>query len=261
MTAGHSARALGLLIATVLVTGAGAQPVETARPQAPPYRTLVPAGGGPFPAVLFASGCSGFTPAEAPRHYERVAAEFTAEGFVVVLVDYLGARGLERCGGIHPDEIAADILTAVAYAGAHPLVDASRISVIGWSMGGSGVLAAVAALPGDRPPPFRAAVAYYPRCYGIQTPWQARVPLLMLLAELDDLSSAWACQELVKRLAGAAPLIEVRVYPNARHAFDVPELPALLRRSRGGTLGHDPQAAGAAREEVRRFLGLRPSGP
>ena len=251
-----AARALGILIATALATGAAAQAVGSAKPPEPGYRAYRPPGAGPFPAVLFASGCSGFTPAEAPRHYERVAAEFTARGFVVVLVDYLGVRGLERCGSaVHPDDIAADILAAAAYVATRPFVQPSQISVIGWSMGGSGVLAALAALPGDQPPPFRFAVAYYPRCYGIQTPWKAKVPLLMLLAELDDLSSAWACQELVKRLDSAPP-IEVRVYPNARHAFDVPELPALLHRSRGGTLGHDPQAAAAAREEVRRFLGL-----
>ncbi|HEY7139536.1 MAG TPA: hypothetical protein VIE44_05535 [Methylomirabilota bacterium] len=48
--------------------------------------------------------------------------------------------------------------------------------------------------------------------------------------------------------------IEVRVYSEARHAFDVPELPPLLRRL-GGPIGHDPEATAAAREEVRRFLG------
>ena len=77
----------------------------------------------------------------------------------------------------------------------------------------------------------------------------------MLLGALDDVTSAWACQELVKRLPGDLP-IEVRLYPQARQAFDVPELPPVVHRSRGGTLGYDPQAAAAAREEVRRFLGL-----
>lgn len=52
---------------------------------------------------------------------------------------------------------------------------------------------------------------------------------------LDDVSSAWACKELVKRLSGDL-FIEVRLYPDARHAFDVPEFPPMLRRARGGTL-------------------------
>ena len=63
-----------------------------------------------------------------------------------------------------------DILTAVAYARSSPLIQASDISVIGWSMGGGGVLSAIARLPVDAPSPFRAAVAYYPECYGVTMP-------------------------------------------------------------------------------------------
>ena len=58
----------------------------------------------------------------------------------------------------------------------------------------------------------------------------------------------------LKRLPGDFP-VEVRLYPQARHAFDVPELPPLLPWRGGGMLGHDPNAAAAAWEEVKRFLG------
>ena len=44
------------------------------------------------------------------------------------------------------------------------------------------------------------------------------------------------------------------VYPGARHAFDVAELPATMRYGLA-TIGHHPQAAAAAWEELRRFLG------
>ena len=115
------------------------------------------------------------------------------------------------------------------------------------------MLAAIARLPVDAPPPFRAAIAYYPECYGVVMPLQVRVPLLMLLAGLDEASWTWACPDLVKRLP-AGYLVEVRLYPAARHAFDVPELPPLLERP-GGPIGHDPEAAAAAHAEVKRFLG------
>jgi dienelactone hydrolase len=214
-----------------------------------------PEGEGPHSAALFVSGCSGFAPHEAPDHYPRTAREFVARGFVVVFVDYLGARGREVCGGtIRPGDVAPDILAAAAYARARPFIQPSDISIIGWSMGGGGALAAIAALPGDGPAPFQRVVAYYPVCYGIGTPWQAMVPLLILLGGQDDLSPASACQRLVERL-GANPSIEIRLYPAARHAFDVPELPPLLRWRGGTTLGHDPNAAAAAHAEVKRFLG------
>ena len=245
------------LVVVALLTGVAGEPRSSSSQQQPPepqYRVVRPEGDGPHPALLFVSGCSGFTPHEAPHHYGRLADEFAARGYVVIFVDYLGARGRDTCGGaVSPGEVAGDILAAAAYARARPFIRASEINVIGWSRGGSGVLAVIAALPANTPAPFRKAVAYYPECY-VETPWQARVPLLMLLAGKDDLSSTWACQELARRLGGDFPL-EVRVYPEALHAFDVPDLPPVLRRPRGGTLGHDPQAAAAAREEVKRFLG------
>jgi dienelactone hydrolase len=71
--------------------------------------------------------------------------------------DYLGARGLQVCGGrIGPSDIAPDILTAVEHARTRPFVEPSDISLIGWSMRGGGVMAGIADLPGDRPRPYSA---------------------------------------------------------------------------------------------------------
>jgi len=250
-----AARALGVVV--LLLAGAVGEPRlgRGQERQDSPYRVVRPRGDAPHPALLFVSGCSGFAPHEAPRHYLRTAEDFAARGYVVVFVDYLGARGRQACGGtIRPYEVGGDILAAVEYARSASFIQPSDISVIGWSMGGGGVLAAIASLPVDAPPPFRAAIAYYPECYGVTMPLRVRVPLLMLLAGLDDVSWTWACQDLVKRLPRDFP-VEVRLYPQARHAFDVPELPPALSWRGGGTLGHDPDAAAAAREEVKRFLG------
>jgi dienelactone hydrolase len=218
-----------------------------------PYRMVLPQGPGPHPALLFVSGCSGFAPEVAPEHYFREARTFAAQGSAVVFVDYLGTRGRKTCGGmIRVRDVASDILAAADYVGSRPFIRSSDISVIGWSMGGGGVLAAIGRLPAGRPAPFRRAIAYYPVCWGVDTPWPTKIPLLMLLAGRDELSSTPLCQELVKRL-GDQP-IEVHVYPEARHAFDVADLPPFTRLPNGGPIGHDPRSAAAAREEVRRFL-------
>jgi dienelactone hydrolase len=57
-----------------------------------------PQGPGPHPALLFVSGCSGFAPEVAPEHFPREAQTFAAQGFAVVFVDYLGARGRRPIG-------------------------------------------------------------------------------------------------------------------------------------------------------------------
>ena len=217
--------AVRALVAMALLAGVAGEPRPSASQQAaePQYRIVRPAGQGPHPALLFVSGCSGFTPHEAPHHYGRVADEFAARGYVVIFVDYLGARGREICGGaVPPADVAEDILAAAAYAGPSRSSARPRSTSSAGPGGGSGVLSVIATLPASAPAPFRKAVAYYPECY-VGTPWGVKIPLLMLLAGKDDMSSTWACEQLAKRLGGDFPL-EVRVYPEARHAFDVPDL-------------------------------------
>src|SRR5262245_41305627 len=130
--------ALMLALVALLAGAAGAPRPGSAQVSAdPPYRVMRPDDEGPHPAVLLVSGGSGFAPHEARDHYPRTARDFVARGFVVVFVDYLGARGRETCGGtIRPHQIAGDILAAVEYARTRPFIQASDISVIGWSMGG-----------------------------------------------------------------------------------------------------------------------------
>ena len=53
---------------------------DLAYAQTPEYRTFQPHGAGPYPAVVFASGCSGFAPSVAPKAYERTAGQLRAQG-------------------------------------------------------------------------------------------------------------------------------------------------------------------------------------
>jgi dienelactone hydrolase len=81
------------------------------------YRTFRTDGPGPHPAIVFVSGCSGFTPAVAPGAYERVAAQLRAHGYLVIFADYLGRRGLTSCAGapITHADAAKDIVAAAAW--------------------------------------------------------------------------------------------------------------------------------------------------
>jgi dienelactone hydrolase len=240
------------LILAALAMSAIALGNVVARAQTSEYRTFQPAGPGPHPAVVFASGCSGFTPSVAPKAYERSAEQLRAQGYLVVFADYLGRRGLKSCasGRISLSEAGKDVVAAAMWLKSQQSVDAARISVLGWSYGGGAILTALAEHDQDRLGFSRVAL-YYPACPSLR-PWKSAIPVLMLLAGADDVAPGDACEHVVKRLATPSS-VKIVLYSGAQHAFDVSELPAKMTYQ-FGTIGHDPKAAAAAQQEVEKFL-------
>jgi dienelactone hydrolase len=161
------------------------------------FRVLSPSGASRHPAVLLVSGCSGFIAFNGVNLYEERAAELQAAGYVVVFVDYLGRRNLKNCSGqISSTQVGADILEAAAWLRARPDIDAGRISVIGWSYGGGGIIAALIAMPPGAPA-FAKAVMYYPMCREAR-PWSAAVPALMHLGAIDEVAPPALCDAVVR---------------------------------------------------------------
>lgn len=216
----------------------------------PYYNLLRPEGAGPFPALMLLPGSPGIV-GNRPRQTE----ELKEQGYVVIFVDFLSARGMQSAGGgqVPRSDVAKDIQESVSYLRSQPFVNPSRIGAIGWSLGGGSILAALVEAKSSEPLPFQAAAVFYATCRGLG-PWQVKVPVLMLLGALDDATPPEHCQQLAKALPPGYP-IEVHVYPNARHSFDRSDLPAVQRRRvRGGTTGYNTQAASHAWEEVRKFF-------
>jgi len=250
---------LGLALLVIgIVTPTAAEDLTAAQKRLEPHFKLQrPEGPGPFPAVIMVSGCSGFTPSESPAFFTHRAEQFKGEGAVVIFVDYLAARGFATCrdrGGAKgfAPEVGQDVIAGAAYLRAQPFVKPADIVAVGWSMGGGGVLAALGAMPQSETPLLRAVVAFYPFCPDVK-PWKTPVPALMLLGGLDDIAPADDCQGLAKKVGAAGP-VEVRVYRDARHAFDVPEFPPMLKRG-PGTVGYNADATRTAWDEIRKFLG------
>ena len=214
------------------------------------YKIFRPEGPGPHPAVVFLSGCSGFTPSFAPKHYELVAEQFRTKGYVVVFADYLGRRGLTDCHGFRISEAAGDLVAAATWLKSQPFIDASRITAIGWSFGGGAVLLALNAYNIEQLI-FTRAIVYYPMC---QDP-PSKVPVLMLLGGEDNVVRNKSCQEVAKN-SDIPEAVKIVIYPGAHHGFDRSELPPKMDYASPvfGTLGYHPQAAAAAWEEVQRFL-------
>lgn len=233
-------RRLPLVLAFLLgLTGCAADIPTIQKRLEPHYRIGRPPGQGPFAAVLLVPGCGGISPARL-----QTARQLVRDGYVVAFVDYLASRGLTTAcrGEVTADEVAQDISAASAHVRSLPYVRSTGIGAVGWSFGGAGVLASLAASAPNQTPPFNAGAAFYPVCAGLQS-WKANVPVLLLLAALDDIAPPAPCHTLVRSVGPAAPVV-VHVYPNARHSFDVSDLPPVApsRAFSGKTIGYDAEA-------------------
>jgi len=192
-------------------------------------------------------GCSGFAASNGVKHYDERAAELQAAGYAVVFVDFVARRMQLNCAHVAQSEVAQDILDAAAWTRQQPGIDGGRISVIGWSFGAGGILAALKVMPAD--PPIAKAVMYYPVCRGA-VPWSAAVVGLMLLGGKDDVAYPALCKPVMDGVP--AERLRVVTYPDARHGFDNRGFPEHAEQS--GAPVYDAEAADASWTALLAFL-------
>src|SRR5438105_917060 len=107
-----------------------------ARPDRGLSALLGSGGGRPnanrYPAVVVLHGCSGIS-----SHSAAIADRLGSWGYVALAIDSLGPRGVaDRCTSPGYQEQAFDAYAALRYLGQQFFVDATRIAVLGNSMGG-----------------------------------------------------------------------------------------------------------------------------
>jgi len=97
--------------------------------------------GAPYPVVVAASGYQGLK----VIHPERFARALTPRGYAVLAFDYRGFGLSEgERGRLVPQEWALDVRSAVDRVACHPQLDADRIALVGWGLGGGVVVAEAA---------------------------------------------------------------------------------------------------------------------
>ncbi|MBU2552017.1 MAG: dienelactone hydrolase family protein [Proteobacteria bacterium] len=212
----------------------------------------LPTGQGPFPGLVMLSGCRGVG-----RNDLASAERLTGLGYACLIVDSMGPRGLDggvctRLSMLRPEVRAGDAGWGFRFLKARPEIDPNRIGLLGWSHGGSTVLATIGRDLAPDGGGFRAAAVFYPHC-GFSLPERIGPPLLMLLGGLDDICPAGLCLDLAERLNRAGDSVQTMVLPRARHAFDHADLPPVVTFL-SGTAGYDPGSAQAAREALEVFL-------
>ena len=175
-------------------------------------------------------------------------------GYVVLAVDSFTSRGIDQtCTGSSVSRLA-DAFGALSYLARQPFVDRDRIAVIGFSQGAIATLQAVSRhetlFEHEADQTFEAAVAFYPLCESDGT---IVAPTLILIGALDDWTPASACKAMVAARIGSTVPVDLIIYPNAYHAFDVSALQSG-REYFGHHLQYDANAADKASKEVHQFL-------
>jgi dienelactone hydrolase len=239
-----------------------------------------PEGG--WPAVIALHGCGGLysgvksrrdEPSE--RHAARAEAMLAA-GHVVLLPDSFRSRGLEQICTSRVDQHAIpaarrrlDALGALAWLRSRTDIALDRIALLGWSHGGSTVLATI-----DASDPivarltaqdgFRAAVAFYPGCTASMRSerWRPSAPTRILIGAADDWTPAQPCEALSARAKARGWPLQTTIYEGAHHGFDAPggrvrlrnDVPGGVNPGRGVHVGPDPKAREDANRRVDAFL-------
>jgi dienelactone hydrolase len=208
---------------------------------------------GRLPAVVVLHWCSGFG-----SHDIAAALKLKTWGYVALAPDSLGDENLCQHGSGSAAE-SVDAYAALRWLVTQDFVDRNRVAVIGYSMGASAALEATEAGPLQRMQPehFRAAVAYYPACQN--STGDMTIPVLILIGERDDWTTVDACRKLaahesdigITRSPGYSGPVQLVVYPDAVHAFDLPGQPHTYL---GHVIAYDAAAAGDAEARERAFL-------
>ncbi|MBS4046349.1 MAG: dienelactone hydrolase family protein [Alphaproteobacteria bacterium] len=194
-------------------------------------------------AGAYSSAAKGVYTAKTLSQRHRQWAEWWAgQGYAALIVDGFGPRGYPAGFGRHtykdrPAELdETEVRPQDAYAGLLYLrsrreIAGDRIGLMGWSNGGSTVLAAMADnAPGlDRiggaAQGFRGGLALYPGC-ALKDKYKSGLvpyaPTRIYAAELDDEVSPKICTTLTERSRAKGADLTLQIYPGAVHGFDDP---------------------------------------
>jgi dienelactone hydrolase len=233
-------------------------------------------------AVVALHGCGGLYAASSlvknpaskralsARH--RVMAEkLTQAGYAVVFPDSLTARGetelcTQKLGSRRVTQIErrTDALATLAWVKSQPWGARTMVAALGWSHGGSAVLAATDARSDDVKASryaFDTAIAFYPGCADrvkgrAYTP---TAPLTILVGELDDWTPAAPCQLLAQK-TGAS----ITIFEGSHHGFDAPsgtvrlraDVPNGAQPGAGVHVGPNPIAGALAHRQLMEVLDL-----
>jgi dienelactone hydrolase len=186
----------------------------------------LPPSTDPLPVVILLHGCNGISGAE-----NGWVTTLNGLGIGTFVVDSFRRRGIsETCSGRERVNFAsrmADAFAALDYLLTNPRIDADRIAIMGFSLGGETALRASQlrfqkhfAKGAGR---FAGHLAFYPSGCITRLAEEERVseaPIRIFHGAADDWTLMGPCKAYVERLRQAGKDATLTEYPGAHHAFD-----------------------------------------
>lgn len=176
-----------------------------------------------YPLIIGVAGSIGWR-----QHHLDYMEMYQDNGFATFELNSFKSRDVTSTVGSQVEVTIATIILdayrALDALSKHPNIDADRIAITGWSLGGgvtlfSGWQPVLKALGQQHR--FAAHLAFYPPCFVNPTDLGfTQAPMHILIGEADNWTPAAPCQKLVERLAVNKTNIDITVYPDAHHGFD-----------------------------------------
>lgn len=192
-------------------------------------KVFKPEGNGPFPAVLLVHTAGGL----ANDHIKNYAQALLAKGYVVLIQDSLGPRGIpfvtRTTPRAHPQIGVKDAYQGLEYLIQQAYVDKNRIYQMGTSWGGfvaSSLASKGVAEVSDAKGRFKASVGLYSSCgLGSTDPYRFIFndfdrPILLLLAGDDKELKPGNCFQELQALKDKNLPLDFYIYEGIGHAWD-----------------------------------------
>ncbi len=193
----------------------------------------LPAGAGPFPAVVLIHGSGGVG-----SNVHRWAVEFNNIGMAAFIVDCFSGRGITSTipdqsllGGL---SMIYDTYRALDVLANHSQIDKTRVAAMGFSKGGFAVLyASMRRFQGYYATggvEFAAYLPFYARCdiaFALDENVADR-PIRIFHGEADDWVPVEPAKRYAARLQAAGKDVKITTFPGARHVFDSATYPPVF---------------------------------
>lgn len=186
-----------------------------------------------YPLIIGVAGSLGWR-----AHHLEYMKMYQEQGFATFELNSFKSRGITSTVGSQDQVTIAGIILdayrALEQLADHPQIDADRVSITGWSLGGgvalfSGWLPVKNAITSKVR--FASHLAFYPPCFiNPENIEFTQAPIHILSGEADNWTPAAPCYNLVEKLSEKAT-IGITVFPQAHHGFDSKE---AVRRNEEG---------------------------